>query len=140
MSTAQRMVIQQNMERIASFYYASASIQPANHSDFFNSHRRLHSEPKRFALPAPTIVNVEFKSRIRWKNLRDFAQAFGHCSRSQQRIVALAQIVVIDVEIEREQVGGSGIREAGCKILGLEFLRGRGVAAGRVARRPGAGG
>src|SRR5260370_38286800 len=45
MSTPPRMVIQQNMERIASFYHASASIQPANHSDFFNSHRRLHSKP-----------------------------------------------------------------------------------------------
>jgi hypothetical protein len=32
------MVIQQSMARIPSFYHASASIQPANHSDFFNTH------------------------------------------------------------------------------------------------------
>jgi hypothetical protein len=39
------MVIQQSMARIPSFYHASASIQPANHSDFFNTHRRLRSKP-----------------------------------------------------------------------------------------------
>jgi hypothetical protein len=27
------------------FYHALAPIQLANHSDFFNTHRRLHSEP-----------------------------------------------------------------------------------------------
>jgi hypothetical protein len=36
------MVIQQNMERIASFYHASATTPHANHSDFFNTHACLH--------------------------------------------------------------------------------------------------
>src|SRR5258708_27571595 len=63
MSTPPRMVIQQNMERIASFYHASASIQPANHSDFFNTHRRYHSEPRSMSdirilqqLPSPAFA------------------------------------------------------------------------------------
>src|SRR6266852_1401851 len=42
-STPPRMVIQQSMERISSFYHASATAPRTNHSDFFNSHRRYHS-------------------------------------------------------------------------------------------------
>src|SRR5208282_4379665 len=59
---------------------------------------------QRFALRPAPIVDVEFKPRIGGKDFGDFAQAFGHRSGGQQRIVALPQIVVIDVEIEREQV------------------------------------
>jgi hypothetical protein len=41
------MVIQQNMARIPSpYYHASTTVSLANHSDFFNTHRRLHSEPR----------------------------------------------------------------------------------------------
>ena len=39
------MVIQQSMARIASFYHVSAAIPLANRGDFFNTHRRFHSEP-----------------------------------------------------------------------------------------------
>jgi len=46
------MVIQQNMARISSLYHASATSPRANHSDFFNTHRRLHSEPS--ATPSTT--------------------------------------------------------------------------------------
>ena len=88
------------------------------------------------SLSAPPIINVEFESRTRRKNFRDLAQAFGHCSWSQQRIVALAKIVVIDVEIEREQVDRNRICEAGGKILVLEFLRVRTVGSGELARLP----
>src|ERR1035438_5420284 len=38
MSTPPRMVIQQNMARIASFYHGSAATPLANHSDFFNTY------------------------------------------------------------------------------------------------------
>src|SRR5713226_4730068 len=38
MSAPPRMVIQQNMARIASLYHASATFPRANHSDFFNTH------------------------------------------------------------------------------------------------------
>jgi hypothetical protein len=38
MSTPPRMVIQQSMERISSFYHASATAPRTNHSDFFNTH------------------------------------------------------------------------------------------------------
>jgi hypothetical protein len=31
-------VIQQSMERISSFYHASATAPRTNHSDFFNTH------------------------------------------------------------------------------------------------------
>jgi len=40
MSTPPRMVIQENMARIASFYRASATAPRGNRSDFFNNHRR----------------------------------------------------------------------------------------------------
>jgi len=39
------MVIQQSMATF--FYHASVSIQPANHSDFFNTHSRLRSMASR---------------------------------------------------------------------------------------------
>src|ERR1035441_10269102 len=42
MSRPPRMVIQQSMARIASFYPGSAATPPANHGDFFNTHRRFH--------------------------------------------------------------------------------------------------
>ncbi len=42
MSTPPRMVIQQSMATF--FYHAFASIQPANHSDFFNTHSPLHQQ------------------------------------------------------------------------------------------------
>src|SRR5271157_3256580 len=64
------------------------------------------------ALRPPPIVNVEFKSRIRRKDFSNLAQPFGHRRRRQQGIVALAQIVVVDVEIERKQVDRNRIREA----------------------------
>ena len=56
--------------------------------------------PKRIRLRAPPVIYVEFESRVWRKNLRDLAQPFGHRSRRQQRIIAFAQIVVIDIEIE----------------------------------------
>jgi len=38
-----RLAIQQSMARTSSsFYHASATTPPANYSDFFNTHRRLH--------------------------------------------------------------------------------------------------
>src|SRR5713101_2135633 len=40
-STPPRMVIQQSMERISSFYHASATAPRTNHSDFFNTHACL---------------------------------------------------------------------------------------------------
>src|SRR5258708_34136150 len=92
--------------------------------------------PPTRALPAAPIVNVELKSRVGRKKFCDVAEPFGHCSWSQQRIVALAKIVVIDVEIEREQIDRNRIREAGRKILVLEFLRVRTVGGGELARLP----
>ena len=67
----------------------------------------------RTGLRAAAVVDVEFESWIRGEDFGDFAQAFGHGSGGQQGVVALAQIVVIDVEIEREQVDGNRIGEAG---------------------------
>ena len=37
-STPPRMVIQQSMERISSFYHASATAPRTNHGDFFNTY------------------------------------------------------------------------------------------------------
>ncbi len=51
------MVIQQSMARIPSpYYHASASIQPANHSDFFNTHSPFHSL-RPFGLKSPDFDN-----------------------------------------------------------------------------------
>jgi hypothetical protein len=47
---------------------------------------------------SPLVVHRELKARIRRKQLRHFPQPLGHLLRSQQRVVALAQIVVIHVE------------------------------------------
>jgi hypothetical protein len=57
MSTPPRLVIQQNMARIASLYHASATFPHANHSDYFNTHSRLQSVP-------PQWQDCEYKRDI----------------------------------------------------------------------------
>jgi catechol 2,3-dioxygenase-like lactoylglutathione lyase family enzyme len=82
-------------------------------TEFCRLGRRTRASRTTRALGATAVVDVEFESGIRGEDFGDFAQAFGHGSGGQQRVVALAQIVVIDVEIEREQVDGNRIGEAG---------------------------
>src|ERR1022692_4430589 len=93
--------------------------------------RRLH-----YLRPAP-IVNIELKSRIGGEDFGDLAQALGHGSGGQQRIVAFAQVVVIDVEVEREQVDRNRVGEAGGQVLVLIFLRVGAGGGGELARLPG---
>src|SRR5208337_4969738 len=88
-------------------------------------------------LPAPSIVDIEFESGIGREDLGNFPQPFGHGNWRQQGVVALAQVVVVDVEIEREQVDGNRIGEAGGEIVVLEFLRVGTVCGGKLARLPG---
>ena len=51
------MVIQQNMARIASLYHASAIFPRANHSDFFNTHRRYRKRAL-FVRPRLGVLSV----------------------------------------------------------------------------------
>ncbi len=67
----------------------------------------------RTGLRPPLVVNRKFKPRIRRKQLRHFFQALCHLRRCQQRIVALAQIVVVHIDEQRQQIDGDGIGKAG---------------------------
>src|SRR5271165_3039011 len=58
-----------------------------------------------FLLPSP-VVHRELISRIGRKQLVDLAQPLGQRRRSQQRIVALAQLLVVHIEKQRQSVDG----------------------------------
>jgi len=57
-----------------------------------------------FALRPAAIVDVEFEAWVWREDLGNFSQTLCHWSRGQQRIISLAQIVIVDVEVKREQV------------------------------------
>jgi hypothetical protein len=64
-----RMVIQQSMATF--FYHAFVPIHPANHSDFFNTHRRLHSES------GGQCVYGEWRNRLAATRLEPFLSRTG---------------------------------------------------------------
>src|SRR5215469_1325785 len=75
------------------------------------------------------VQNGKFKTRVGGKQFRDFAQAFGQSRGSEQRVVAFAQVVVVDVEIEREEINGDGVGKRCFQVFGLVAL-GVGTAGG----------
>src|SRR5271166_6724197 len=84
-------------------------------------------------LPSP-VVHRELISRIRRKHFVDLAQPLGQRRRSQQRIVALAQFLVIHVEKQRKRIHRNRIGEGSLQIFMLGLLRLRTVAGGNFAQ------
>ena len=60
------------------------------------------SVAKEVALTAPLVEHSELESSVRREQLRHFTQPLGQRRRRQQRIVALPQIVIIHIEIQRQ--------------------------------------
>lgn len=50
------------------------------------------------------IQHGEFEAGIGRKQLRNFAQTLGQSRRGEQWVIALAQIVIVDVEVQRQQI------------------------------------
>src|SRR5512135_3187935 len=68
------------------------------------------------------IVNGKLKSWIGWKQFRHFAQALGQGRGGKQGIIALPQVVVVHIEVNREQIDGDCVRESGGQVLVLMLL------------------
>src|SRR5579872_5113226 len=86
---------------------------------------------------AAFVEDREFESLVGREQFGDLAQTLGERGRREQRIIALAQIVVIDVEIKREQVDGNRIGESGFEIFSLVALGVGAVRGGELAGLPG---
>ncbi|MGO9087085.1 MAG: hypothetical protein ACLQBK_17840 [Candidatus Sulfotelmatobacter sp.] len=89
------------------------------------------------SLPAAFVKHREFESGIRRKQLRDLSQPLGQRRRRQKRIVALPEIVVIHVQVQRQQVDRNGVGKRRFQIFILETFRVRPVGGGQFARLPG---
>ena len=93
------------------------------------------------------VEDLKFVAGIGGKESGDVAEAFGQGGRGEERVFALAQIGVVEVEGEREHVDGDGVGEGGFKKAGLglfvdtaRFMRltsriARGPLAGALGRR-----
>ena len=57
------------------------------------------------------VVNLEFVSGIRREQTGDVAKPLGERRSGQQRVLALAQVVVIEVDSEREHIDGESVGE-----------------------------
>src|ERR1700678_2213417 len=74
------------------------------------------------ALKLVAIGDLKIVARVGWKEPGHMAQTLGQRGRRQQRIFALAQISVVEVEGEREHVDGKSIREGRLKEAALCLL------------------
>src|ERR1019366_6486541 len=95
------------------------------------------SDPRRWAIIAgqscrlPSLAlfgtalveDVELEAARRREEFVHLAQALGQGGWSQKRIVALAQLVVVHVEVEREQVDGDSVGKGGFEILLARLFR-----------------
>lgn len=57
------------------------------------------------------VVDLEFVPRIGGKNTGDMPQAFSEGGSRKERVVALAEVMVIEVDREREHIDGESVGE-----------------------------
>src|SRR5208283_3574237 len=72
-------------------------------------------------LPSP-VVNRKLEAGIGWEQFADLAQALGQRIRRQQWIIALAEVLIIHIEIQRKRIHGDGIGKGGQQIFVLGLL------------------
>src|SRR5271157_3736117 len=77
--------------------------------------------PRAALLPSP-VVHRELEAGIWWEQFVDLAQALGQRVRGQQRIVALAEVLVIHIEIQRQGIQRNGVGEGGQQVLVARLL------------------
>src|SRR5205085_8595328 len=82
------------------------------------------------------VQNGEFKPSIGRENFRNFAKALGQCGRSKQGIIAFPQIVIVHIQIKREQVNRDCVREGGFEIFGLVAFGIRAIRGRQFPRLP----
>src|SRR5579871_4566322 len=83
------------------------------------------------------VEDCEFKSWVGREQLRDFSQTFGERRWRQQRIITLSQIVIVHIEVKREQVNRNRVGKRRFQIFGLVALGVRAVRGRELARLPG---
>ena len=72
-------------------------------------HSALSKELRSAILAFATVEDLEVVAGVGWEEAGEVPQAFGERRCGQQRILALAQIVVIKINCERKHVDGQGI-------------------------------
>ena len=86
-------------------------------------------------LASALVVDRELKPRIRRKQFRYFPQPLRHLRRRQQRIVALPQIVIVDVNKQRQQVNRNRVGKVAASTRSYASPR-PGPRSRRFARLP----
>ncbi len=90
-------------------------------------------------LVAAAEADGEFVTVGGRKELGDFAQAFGESAGGEEGIFAFAEVVVVNVVVEAEQVDGEGVGEGGFEEFGLGFFVNAGDAVGAFGEGVAAG-
>ena len=72
------------------------------------------------------------RSRVWREEFGYEAEAFGEGLRGEERVLALAQLGVVEVDCERELVDGDGVGEGGFDVVGLGFFVDAGFAVDSV--------
>src|SRR5438552_18020072 len=70
----------------------------------------------------PAIIDGKLKPGIRRKQFGNLAQPLRQRGGSKQGIIALPQVVIIHIQVKREQVYGNRVRKCGLQIIVLMFL------------------
>src|SRR5208337_1956942 len=84
------------------------------------------------SLPPP-VIHGELKSRIWRKQIIDLPQTLGQRIRRQERIVAFPQVLVVQVQIQRQHVHRDGIGKGSQQVLVLRLLGFRAAGGGDFA-------
>src|SRR5579863_9937271 len=88
-------------------------------------------------LTAALIQDRELESGIRGKQFGNFSETLGQRGRSEQRVIALAEIVIIDIKVKRQQVNRNCVGERRFEIFRLVAFRVGAVSGGEFAGLPG---
>src|SRR5271165_1659180 len=92
--------------------------------------RKANSEQR--SLPPP-VIHRELKSRIRREEIIDLPQTLCQRIRRQQGIIAFPQVLVVQVQIQRQHVHRDGIGKGSQQVLVLRLLGFRAAGGGDFA-------
>src|SRR5207253_5290322 len=77
----------------------------------------INSVVRSIQASAPALIkNIELVALVRRKQFRYLFQALRQSGRRQQRVVTLAQLVIIQVKAERKQVNGNRVTKRSGQI------------------------
>lgn len=90
---------------------------------------RKKSKGKR-DLRAAAVADGEFVGGVGWEEVGYQAQACGQGRGGEERVLALAEFAVVEVECQREQIDGDRVGEGGLEVEAALFLVDDGLRGG----------